>query len=59
VKRLGHSSATTTLDRYGHLFPSAEAAMADALDATYNEQANVIALDRTDEERPAAALAAV
>lgn len=32
--RLGHSSATTTMDRYGHLYPSAEAALADALDAT-------------------------
>jgi len=49
-KRLGHSSATTTLDSYGWLFPSAEAALADALDATYGAdapapQANVIPLD--------------
>ncbi len=43
--RLGHSSATTTMDRYGHLCPSAEAALADALDATYNA-GNVIPLDR-------------
>jgi integrase len=34
--RLGHSSITTTLDRYGHLFPSVEEALADALDATFN-----------------------
>jgi integrase len=34
--RLGHASITTTLDRYGHLFPSVEAALADALDATFN-----------------------
>lgn len=34
--RLGHSSITTTMDRYGQLFPSAEAALADALDATFN-----------------------
>jgi len=45
--RLGHSSATTTMDRYGHLYPSAEAALADALDATYNAgNPNVIPLDR-------------
>lgn len=53
-KRLGHSSATTTLDRCGWLCPSAEAALADALDATYDAdapapapapQANVIPLD--------------
>lgn len=43
-KRLGHSSATTTLDRYGWLFPSAEAALADALDVTYAD-GNVIPLD--------------
>jgi integrase len=33
--RLGHSSITTTLDRYGHLFPSVEAALAEALDLTF------------------------
>ena len=43
-KRLGHSSATTTLDRYGWLFPSAEAALADALDATYAES-NVVPIE--------------
>jgi integrase len=35
--RLGHASITTTLDRYGHLFPSVEEALADALDVTFNE----------------------
>ncbi len=35
--RLGHASITTTLDRYGHLFPSVEEALADALDATFND----------------------
>jgi integrase len=35
--RLGHSSTTTTLDRYGHLFPGVEEALADALDATFND----------------------
>jgi integrase len=33
--RLGHSSITITLDRYGHLFPSVEEALADALDAAF------------------------
>ena len=33
--RLGHSTITITLDRYGHLFPSVEEALADALDAAF------------------------
>jgi integrase len=33
--RLGHSSIQITLDRYGHLFPSVEAALADKLDAAF------------------------
>jgi integrase len=45
--RLGHASITTTMDRYGQLFPSAEAALADALDATYDAD-NVIPLARED-----------
>lgn len=49
-ERLGHSSATTTLDRYSWLYPSQEAALADALDAGYN----AASLDR-DEEPPALA----
>ncbi len=32
---LGHSSIRVTSDRYGHLFPGAHAAIADALDATF------------------------
>jgi integrase-like protein len=32
---LGHSSIRVTSDRYGHLFPEARAAVANALDATY------------------------
>jgi integrase len=35
--RLGHSSITITLDRYGHLFPSMEEALAKALDAAYSD----------------------
>jgi integrase len=34
-ERMGHSSITVTLDRYGHLFPSLGLAVADALEATY------------------------
>ena len=57
--RLGHASITTTMDRYGQLFPSAESALADALDATFNAD-NVLPLNQRDEdEPPAAALAAV
>lgn len=42
--RLGHASITTTLDRYGHLFPSVEEALADALDATFNDASTPIPL---------------
>jgi integrase len=31
-ERLGHSSITTTLDRYGHLFPALDKAIAEGLD---------------------------
>ena len=30
--RMGHSSITVTLDRYGHLFPELDEAIADAFD---------------------------
>jgi integrase len=33
--RLGHSSITITLDRYGHLYESAEQSLGEALDALY------------------------
>ena len=39
VSRLGHSTIQITLDRYGHLFPSVEEALADALDAAYTADA--------------------
>lgn len=42
--RLGHSSITVTLDRYGHLFPALDDALTDALDATYR------AADDTNDE---------
>ncbi len=37
-KRLGHASTRMTLDRYAHLYPSEEAAMATKLDEVWNEQ---------------------
>src|SRR5436190_4216007 len=37
--RLGHSSIQVTLDRYGHLFPSMEEALATALDAAFAAEA--------------------
>ena len=38
-ERMGHSSITVTLDRYGHLFPSLGVAVADGLEATYQAAA--------------------
>lgn len=35
--RLGHSSITTTMDRYGHLFPSLGAQLETALDGIYQK----------------------
>jgi integrase len=34
-ERMGHSSITVTLDRYGHLFPVLDELIADGLDATF------------------------
>lgn len=36
-ERLGHSSITVTLDRYGHLFPKLDEALTDRLDALRQE----------------------
>lgn len=36
-ERLGHSSITVTLDRYGHLFPKLDEALTDRLDAMHAE----------------------
>ena len=36
-RQLGHSSIVVTMDRYGHLFPSENDAIATALDATYRQ----------------------
>ncbi len=46
---LGHSSIRVTSDRYGHLFPKARAALADALDDTFRASAeNLADFSRTD-----------
>lgn len=34
--RMGHSSINVTLDRYGHLFPDIDGAIAEGLDATWH-----------------------
>ena len=39
-ERLGHSTITVTADRYGHLFPSLEAALTVKLDETYRTAAD-------------------
>lgn len=53
--RLGHSSVQITLDRYAHLFPSVEEALAEQLDALYRaapqaEAQNVTELRTAAEE---------
>lgn len=37
MQRLGHSSVKTTLDRYGHLFPSLDLRLKDGLQRLYQE----------------------
>lgn len=53
--RLGHSTIQITLDRYGHLFPSVEEALAEKLDAAFaagtEPGAQVAELRRADEAR--------
>ena len=44
---MGHSTIRVTSDRYGHLFPSPHAAIADSLEATFQSVAD----SRTDERR--------
>jgi hypothetical protein len=40
--RLGHSSVQVTLDRYGHLFPELDAAIADGLEGTFRASLRLI-----------------
>ncbi len=47
--RLGHSSITITLNRYGHVFPSMDAQLADALEVAYqSSNGNVTPLRRPE-----------
>jgi hypothetical protein len=48
---LGHGDIRTTLNIYGHLFPSMESALADAMDSGYRraleaQTSNVVTLRR-------------
>jgi integrase len=47
-ERLGHSSIQITMDRYGHLLPSVDAALVEMLDATHaaasEPASNVVAM---------------
>lgn len=43
ASRLGHSTIQITLDCYGHLFPSAEEALATALDAAFAAEGEQVA----------------
>ena len=47
-ERLGHEDIRTTVNLYGHLVPSVDAALADALDALFTQADNVIQLPRRD-----------
>ncbi len=47
--RLGHSSITVTLDRYGPVFPGHDAQLADALEVAYqSSNGNVTPLRRPE-----------
>ena len=35
MERLGHSSVTVSIDRYGHLFPSLDEQLTEGLDETW------------------------
>ncbi len=55
--RLGHSSITVTLDRYGHVFPGMDAQLADALEVAYqSSNGNVTPLRRPQEGERAEAV---
>lgn len=44
--RLGHQDIRTTINVYGHLLPSVEAALSEGLTARFNEASKVTALRR-------------
>lgn len=37
MERLGHSSVTVSLDRYGHLLPGLDEALTEGLEATFRD----------------------
>jgi integrase len=41
-ERLGHASITTTLNLYGHVLPSTEAALVDAMDELYRSSSEAV-----------------
>ena len=41
--RMGHTSITTTLDRYGHLFPELDADIGDGLESVFTAATEVSA----------------
>ena len=43
--RMGHNSIVTTLDRYGHLLPGADATIAEGMADPYADRPSVIRLD--------------
>ena len=46
MERMGHSSITVTLDRYGHVLPSLEEHLTNALDVSGRAAQHVFAHDR-------------
>ena len=54
-ERLGHEDIRTTVNIYGHLLPSVDAALADGLDTLYESSDNVSPIRRHDDEPPAVA----
>ena len=50
-EHLGHSSIRVTSDRYGHLFPSARQALAEGLEAVFQEASADRSDSETDERR--------
>ena len=51
-QRMGHSSITVTMDRYGHLFPHLEEDLTDRMDDAYRLANEISRVDRAnDSER--------
>jgi integrase len=50
--RMGHGSVQVTLDRYGHLFPELDSAIAEGLDQAHKAVLRLIRGGRQDTDRP-------